>query len=319
MWNYNNFNKIPSFTIHYLKEDDIFIVEDSLTEFTTITKKWAEVVQDRLKWYQDISLIGLSFKDFPTYGYENCFTLKNTSNIKLITLSGHVSEANLSFLKHFPNITLLDMAYLTLSQGALQNIACLQNLEILRIAATYYPKCVPIKSIDFLESQAKLKEFYIAEASIEDISPISNLKELTVLELDAIPLKNINPIKGLKDLKILRVTNTHKLTNIEILQELIKLEELYLGGNKIANISPVQYLKNLKRLVLQQNNIRDIHSLADLQQLKYLNLLMNSITDITFLQNLSALKELGIFGNPLTEESKVMIEEILSKRKVKIH
>ncbi|MBK7106242.1 MAG: leucine-rich repeat domain-containing protein [Ignavibacteriae bacterium] len=89
--------------------------------------------------------------------------------------------------------------------------------------------------------------------------------------------------------------SSNKITDLEPLSSLTKLEELNLNQNRIlADISPLANLINLKILDLSTNIIADISPLKNLTQLTFLSLAWNPITDIAALEGMTELRELYI-------------------------
>ena len=129
-----------------------------------------------------------------------------------------------------------------------------------------------IKDLTGLEYATNLKSLDLSNAeptegdepnAITDLTPISNLKNLTFLDLTYNNLSNIEPLKNLT-----------------------QLEYLLLYGNNIEDISSLSSLINLKELELANNQVRDISALSGLVNLKTLGLYGNYITDFSPISNL---------------------------------
>ena len=82
------------------------------------------------------------------------------------------------------------------------------------------------------------------------------------------------------------------------LNKLLKLENLFLGGNQIKRITCLDNLKNLHRLDLQVNIINEISGLDELINLYHLDLGGNLINEIQGLDNLSNLHFLEVWVFP---------------------
>ena len=115
--------------------------------------------------------------------------------------------------------------------------------------------------------------------------------------------KDFGPIRptDVAALTILDVSASH-VANLDGLENLSALEELYLSDNQIENIAPLAQLENLKVLNLGENQIGNIEPLAGLTGLQSLQLKANPIEDIAHLAGLTELvildlDETGRIGN----------------------
>ena len=85
--------------------------------------------------------------------------------------------------------------------------------------------------------------------------------------------------------------NNNSITDIGSISDLAALDLLYLNNNPITDISPLSGLRRLTDLDLSFTAISDVSALSSLTNLGWLRLNDNSITDI------SALSELSGFGS----------------------
>lgn len=109
------------------------------------------------------------------------------------------------------------------------------------------------------------------------------------------------------------------LQNIENLDALVGLEELWLGKNKITEIQvrnaqihevevaktpqEISHLKNLKILSIQSNRLTQISGLSDLPNLEELYISHNALNAISGLQNNTKLRVLDISNNQIVHLS----------------
>lgn len=112
-------------------------------------------------------------------------------------------------------------------------------------------KCTGLKFLQLGYQLGDNNDLYL-----KDITPLSNLKELTVIELTGNQIVDISPLAS--------------LTN---------LEHLYLGSNEIIDISPLSQLNNLSILELWANEIRDISPISEMTSLIGLNLGQNPLSE----------------------------------------
>jgi hypothetical protein len=95
----------------------------------------------------------------------------------------------------------------------------------------------------------KIKELYISDSNVYDISLLSKLKNLEKLQFYNVKVSNLEPITNLKNLKELRLI-AMPVNNIEPLRNLTKLEEIRLYNVNVENLDVLFNLKNLKHLQL---------------------------------------------------------------------
>ena len=93
---------------------------------------------------------------------------------------------------------------------------------------------------------------------ISDVSSLSNLTELTYLNLQVNEIKVVTPLTTLTNLK-----------------------ELHIYSNQISDITSLQILNNLTHLNLAANAISDISALSKLTKLEWIDLAVNQIVDLS--------------------------------------
>ncbi len=130
------------------------------------------------------------------------------------------------------------------------------------------------------------------------------------LELSGLHITDIkNEVEGLENL--IELTELYLDGNIikEItgLSNLTNLVNLSLSGNKIEWISGLENLINLERLELGMNEIKEIEGLENLNNLKELYLSSNKISKIRGMENLENLQHFEIINNQISED---VLEEL---------
>lgn len=121
---------------------------------------------------------------------------------------------------------------------------------------------------------------------LSDITPLANLTNLEELYLNQNRTMDISSLSDLKKLRILDLGH-NVIADLSPLSELINLEELNLFDNHNYSARGV---------------IKDISALSNLTNLRTLSLAINSISDATPLYNLKNLRSLDIYGNYLSDE-----------------
>jgi hypothetical protein len=155
------------------------------------------------------------------------------------------------------------------------------------------------------EISSNVTNLYLLGNQITDISPLSKLINLKVLDLSCNKIDDLNPLSSLINLRQLYLTD-NQITDISPLSELLNLESLDLDDNRISNIFPLSSLTNLGgsygTLILSRNQITDITPLSNLTKLEWLDLRYNQITDFTPLESLTNLTFVTLHDNPATDE-----------------
>ena len=145
---------------------------------------------------------------------------------------------------------------------------------------------------------------WVNSNDISNLSPLSNLTNLTWLDLTSNSISSISALSRLNNLKTLRLSGNN-ISDISILAGLTELTgQLGLGNNNISDISALANLTNLTSLWISGNNISDISALANLTNLTSLYLDNNNISDISALANLTNLTfQLGLSNNNISDIS----------------
>ena len=179
------------------------------------------------------------------------------------------------------------------------------GLEFLQLGLNARPPDEHLKDITPLSNLTELTKLELSGNMVEDISPLSGLTDLTHLYLFSNKIEDISPLSQLTNLSVLEL-GANKIEDISPLSEMTKLTDLQLGQNKINNISALSELTNLIELSLNRNKIEDISSLSGLTKLRMIVLTYNEIEDISPLVENSALGNgdaVYLKGNPLSNTS----------------
>ena len=99
-----------------------------------------------------------------------------------------------------------------------------------------------------LEHATDLEGLVLIGNKIEDISPLSGLKELDFIDLGGNEISDLRPLAALT-----------------------RLETLHIWQNQIEDISPLAGLVNLKKLLIENNNITDFSPLDGLTHLEVID------------------------------------------------
>ena len=133
-----------------------------------------------------------------------------------------------------------------------------------------------------------------------DLRALSNLTDLSILDISFNYLDNIDCLSNLNNLTTL-ILHHNRLRNVSILNKLAGLFELNLSHNMLTDISELSGLTELTTLELSFNKITDISSLRYLHKLTKLDITSNKISDLSPLSQLHHLAELHLQFNPICD------------------
>ena len=131
-------------------------------------------------------------------------------------------------------------------------------------------------------------------------------------------LKKLDDIAIFKNLSYLNLNNLTLLKNLNVVQNLDKLETLMIGTTQIKSLKDISGLTSLKTLGIQSLGIDDITALAPLKNLKTLYLSSNSIKDLSTLAEFTNLEVLYLEGNSVISEEDVSTESGSKEVKVPV-
>ncbi|MFB2923708.1 MULTISPECIES: leucine-rich repeat domain-containing protein [Aerosakkonema] len=159
-----------------------------------------------------------------------------------------------------------------------------------------------ITDISILSNLTNLTYLNLDNNQITDVRGLFNLTNLTYLNLAGNQITDISGLSTLTNLTDLCIDN-NQITDISGLSTLTNLTYLNLSNNQITDISGLSSLTNLTQLYLDNNQITDISGLSTLTNLTILYLDNNQITDISGLSTLINLTHLGLRNNPVIDLS----------------
>ena len=136
-----------------------------------------------------------------------------------------------------------------------------------------------INSLDFPLECLSLEVILIRSCSVPPIESLSELPNLTRLEISNCNVKGIQEFPNLRNLVIL-----------DLFKNCIK----NLDGNIFATKNKIQELN------LNSNGMDSLSNLESLSDLRVLSVLKNNLSNLDFLKNLNQLKELLISHNPIS-------------------
>ncbi|CAL6017548.1 Conserved_hypothetical protein [Hexamita inflata] len=180
-------------------------------------------------------------------------------------------------------------------------IICCHNIKLDRcpqsssIKKLIINKC-NLQNLNGIQVMTELTELNLSFNQISDISKLSTLVKLTVLELDQNNIESISVIQHFNELHTLDLSQ-NLISTITSLKSLYKLKVLDLSYNKLASVSDLSALSDIKHLNVSKNNITSIDSLKNCKKITHLNISFNKIISVEILSQFSALKDLRLEQN----------------------
>ncbi|KAH0542633.1 hypothetical protein FGG08_002956 [Glutinoglossum americanum] len=167
-----------------------------------------------------------------------------------------------------------------------------------------------ISHIKGLEELTKLTSLDLSFNKIKHIKRVNHLTELLNIYFVQNKIARIENLGGLVNLRNLELAANRLRADgltlclvakeIENLDTLTSLEELWLGKNKITELKNISHLQNLKILSIQSNRLTRLEGLDSLSNLQEVYVSHNAITEISGLDHNTNLHVLDISNNQIS-------------------
>ena len=200
-------------------------------------------------------------------------------------------------VSQFGNVT--NLRYLYIENAAqLTDLSALSQLQSLeRLDLSNLPL---LSDLNFLQNQDRLSYFGLSQSrNIEDFSGLANLIDASHISLNYLGNLDLAPLSDLDNLTRLELRG-NDLTDIEELEFLRYLENLDIQDNRIQDITVLSRVRTLRGLSINDNAIQSIEPLAGLLNLNGLNAQNNQIKDIAALSALTELSDIRLENNDIT-------------------
>ena len=265
-----------------------------IVEFVTdeLTPSAAEVMLNVMDVHGNISRQWIPIR------VGNLFTTSSPVSIADNNLAAAIRETlRLSPTSPITELDMLKLKSLNAYKRGITNLNGIQyarNLKYLRVWENQ------IRDITPLTELPQLTTLDISRNQVTDIRQLAGSTNLTDLWLSGNPIRDITPIAGLTELLELGLSDL-QITDIRWLRDFTYLKSLYLSNNQIRDITPLAQLTELTNLNISGNQITDIRHLARLTDLEDLWISNNQISNITPLAQLIELAYLGISSNQIQD------------------
>ena len=156
-----------------------------------------------------------------------------------------------------------------------------------------------IITLDPLSELSDLTCLDISGTSIEDLAPVRNLNKLKVLKANSTLIEDISALKYNITLEELEVANT-TIEDLGVLSSLRNLQKLNINSTQVSRISNLKSCPNLIALNLGGTGIANIGILQELEHLKFLDVSNTTVRDLGPLRNMKDLQSLNISGTAIS-------------------
>jgi len=146
----------------------------------------------------------------------------------------------------------------------------------------------------------------ISGTKVTKLSPLSGLMQLRSLNVSYTPITKLGPLSGLMQLRSLNVSYT-PITDLSPLSNLTHLQSLDVSGTKVTKLSPLSGLTQLQSLDVSGTKVTKLSPLSGLTQLRSLNVSYTPITDLNPLSDLTLLQLLDISSSHVSDLSPLLI------------
>ena len=152
--------------------------------------------------------IGSCMNVVNNYKVNSLEEIYNSINLEIVVEMEVINMTlkDLSFLKNFPNLEILNLSFNNLTN--LETMPEMPKLTKLNLSYNF------LQDITQLKNQYSLKELYLHYNPLTDISPIKSLPELEILEAELIMVKDFNILDELKNLKYVALSKHTKYENL---------------------------------------------------------------------------------------------------------
>ena len=156
-----------------------------------------------------------------------------------------------------------------------------------------------IISLEPLSELSDLTWLDVSGTSIEDLAPVRNLNKLKVLKANSTLINDLTALKYNISLEELEVANT-TIEDLGVLATLRNLQKLNLNNTQVSRISNLKSCPNLTTVNLGGTRIANIGILQDFEHLKNIDISNTSIRDLGPLRNMKELQSLNISGSAVS-------------------
>lgn len=148
---------------------------------------------------------------------------------------------------------------------------------------------------------------------ITDLYPVSQLSELTLLDISNTMISDLFPARNLTKLLLLDISSTG-IADLDPIRYNTKIMDLYLDSTLVSSLEPVSGFTSLEILHLGGSSVHDLQPVRAMSMLSELKLDDTPVSDLTPIADLPALERLSISGTQV--ESLESIQYMISLKRI---
>jgi len=292
------FSTIVFFSIIYLLFKEFIDVPAYILIFTMIFILLIdEIIKSKSKFIKvEIIATVILFICFFSFNYY----LSSTRLIKSLNLNKIIAKQNY-FIDEINKENLLKVSSLSIndSQFGVTDLTGLEHLENLQKLSI--DDNGTIEDYSPIQELKKLNMFSTWRADLDKLEELKEMKSVETLDI-AYPEKGqLDSLKSFPNLKVLYFQGG-ELSDITTLQGSKKLTRLTVAYCKVRDFEGIEYFENLQEIFLYNLNIDDPCKLLSLKELKNISLQDCKVNDLESFK--SKAEELGVFVN-VTESVRI--------------
>lgn len=189
-----------------------------------------------------------------------------------------------------------------LTDGDIEKLSQLKNLKELSLQACLLDDN-DVKVIGNMTGLEKLS--LVGNTDIKDITPLSNLSNLTFLNLELTGVEDISCLSKLASLTHLSVSES-KIQDVSVVKELSKLEVFYMNNLENLDETTIKVPIGLMEYYCNNNGLTNIEFLRENIALNRVELSGNKLTDVSPLST-KPLSMVNVNSNQITDISSIAV------------
>lgn len=152
--------------------------------------------------------------------------------------------------------------------SGIENFTNLEIFNLMNVKSDKNEELNQVEDISYIKDLTKLTYICLDYNKVSDISPVKNLKNLETLDICYNPIQeDINFIESLSNLKEIWLVGTNR-KELPDLSKLPKLESLYITDNQIKDINNVKKSTNLTTVNFNGNEIETTINKNGIQEIE---------------------------------------------------
>ncbi len=248
------------------KKNAIPFVDDGMAKVYSqiFDKEYYQITQNDLDTIEIMQILTYEKTNTITVlfdGYIEASNKPETNREELLSYSREIDITDISIERYDDVAMLTNLVEFHALYTGIEDFSFLNklgNIRTLNFVANY--NCI---DYSFASNFPMLEKLTISECTVDDLSFVAGLSNLSFLSLTSI------------------TQNEYSLYDISFISELTNLKELDLTSNMIFDITPISSLTQLEELYVGYNSIENVSPIADLVNLKFIDLTFNLVEDIS--------------------------------------